>query len=179
VFNKIKAAASGISERAKTTISDQTQRAMDSLEGAMDQSANLLSSGAEISERAKAGITDRTKRAKDSLEGAMNHSSSMLASGKEKSKVVMEKHWPTIEKVLVAGLLGIAEEKLRDEEFLKAAFGKGYEILPIGIRIVLPRETFVSYCLGHREPIARRLEGYKSEREDHGSQVLIEHDKQA
>jgi len=111
---------------------------------------------------APAGIADRAKRTKDSLGRAKEGSSKSLSSGKERSHQVLEKHWPTIERVLTNGLVGAAEDKLRDEVFLQNSFEKVYELLPVAVRFLVNRDKFIGYCMSHREPILLRLETSRS-----------------
>jgi hypothetical protein len=111
-------------------------------------------------------LSDRTKRTKESFESAWKESSNALCVGKEKSKQSIDKHWPAIEKLVVERLAGIKEEKLRDKAFLESTFDKVYELLPTAIRLVVKRDKFIGYCMGQQEHIVRRIEVYKSEREN-------------
>lgn len=114
---------------------------------------------------ASAELSDRARRAKESLNKVKETSSKSLYAGKEKSQQIIEKHWPTIERVVTDGLLSIAEDKLKDEAFLQLSFEKIYELLPAAVRFVIARDKFISYCMGHRDPILLRLEASRSERE--------------
>ena len=48
-----------------------------------------------------------------------------------KKNLVPEKYRAIVENVVYNGLLGIAEDKLNDDEFINNLFNKVYEILPI------------------------------------------------
>ncbi len=121
---------------------------------------------------ASAGISDRVQRTKDSLGRAKEATSKSLSAGREKSHQAFEKHWPAIERVITDGLVGVTEEKLRDEIFLQSSFEKVYELLPIAIRFVVDRDKFIGYCMSHREPILLRLEASRSAEE---VPVALEH----
>lgn len=108
---------------------------------------------------------DGAKRARDVLGRTMSESADVFSATKEKSVQMLEKHWPVVEKLIVEGLIGISEEKLKDQMFLEATFGKVYEFLPIAVRVIMERDKFIGYCLRHQEPLVARLEVFKSERE--------------
>lgn len=55
-----------------------------------------------------------------------------LDSGKEVANSYIDKHWPLVERIVLGGLLSLAEETLRDEKNIKMIFEKTYELLPTG-----------------------------------------------
>lgn len=66
---------------------------------------------------------------------------------------IMQAHWPKIEAVLVEKLVAVAGEKLNDEGYIETFFENGYEFLPVPVRLMLPKEKFVEYCMTKKEPL--------------------------
>ncbi len=57
-----------------------------------------------------------------------------------KKNLVPEKYRAIVENVVFNGLLGIAEDKLNDDEFINNLFNKVYEILPTPVRLIISLE---------------------------------------
>ncbi|WP_312629042.1 hypothetical protein [Scandinavium sp.] len=68
---------------------------------------------------------------------------------------------PVIERVVLEGLVGIAEDKLQDDELIADLFNKAYEFLPTPIRLVLPREKCLSWLMQNRGPLLLKLGDYR------------------
>lgn len=98
------------------------------------------------------------------LEGAKQFASNKLETTKADASAAWEKHWPTIENVLIEGLLSIAEEKLKDDAILEAAFGKLYEALPLAVRLALSRDQFISFSMLQRGPVLMKLQDVRAQR---------------
>jgi len=86
-------------------------------------------------------------------------------SGKEVANDYFDKSWPIIEKIVMDGLLSLAEEALKDEKNIKMFFEKTYELLPTGVRLVLSREKFVELSMKKRDPLLLSLQEYKLEKQ--------------
>lgn len=86
----------------------------------------------------------------------------------------LEDHWPLIEKILIDGLLQIAEEKLRDDVFLADLFEKTYELLPAPVRLIIKRDKYLSFCLKRKEPLLIRVSHFKEERKLENDLVQLE-----
>jgi hypothetical protein len=116
------------------------------------------------------GITDKAKALSDginitqNLADAKNLAMENIASGKLKAIELFEQHRPEIENILVNGLLTVAEEKLQDNETLQRVFEKGYEALPMAVRLLLPRTTFVEFSMKEKEPLLLKVQDYKRKR---------------
>lgn len=93
-------------------------------------------------------------------------------SGKGFANAAWGKHGPMIERVLVEGLLSIAEEKLQDEKMLEGVFLKIYETLPLAARFVFSRERFLEITMSHREPLLLKLEDVRNQRSSLASKKL-------
>ena len=98
------------------------------------------------------------------LEGAKQFASNKLETTKADASAAWEKHWPTIENVLIEGLLSIAEEKLKDDAILEAVFGKLYEALPLAVRLALSRDQFISFSMLQRGPVLVKLQHVRAQR---------------
>jgi hypothetical protein len=116
------------------------------------------------------GMTDKAKSLTDGmnitqkLAAAKNLAVENMTSGKSKAIELFEQHRPEIENILVNGLLSVAEEKLQDNETLQRVFEKGYEALPMPVRLLLPRTTFVEFSMKEKEPLLLKLRDYKQKR---------------
>ncbi len=106
------------------------------------------------------------------LANAKNLAAENIASGKLKAIELFEKHRPEIEDILVNGLLKVAEEKLQDNETLQQVFEKGYEALPMAVRLLLPRATFVEFSMKEKEPLLLKVRDYKQKRADANSNAI-------
>lgn len=105
-------------------------------------SANLRAANAAISTNvAAAGATLGTQ----------------LEAGSAIATEMFDHHWPKIEPIVVNGLISFAEDRLRDDELLKMAFEKIYELLPTPFRLVVPRQRFLEYSMSHREPLLLKM----------------------
>ncbi len=94
------------------------------------------------------GLFDATK----------NFSSSKYEASKTEANAVWKKHGVTVERVVVEGLLSIAEEKLRDEKMIEGVLIKLYETLPLPVRFVFSRDLFVAFTSKHRETLLLKVQ---------------------
>lgn len=76
----------------------------------------------------------------------------------------IEQHWTEIERVVVDGLLTVTHDRLQDDEVFLMAVEKVFELLPMPIRLVLPRTAFQKHSLQHRESIVRQIEAKRAQR---------------
>ena len=98
------------------------------------------------------------------LDATKQFASSKYEAGKAGANITWEKHWPSIERVLVEGLLSIAEEKLRDDKMIEGAITKLYETLPLAVRVVLSRDRFLVFTMEHRETLLLKVQNTRAER---------------
>ncbi|MDI3441594.1 hypothetical protein QLG07_19185 [Erwinia sp. V90_4] len=78
-----------------------------------------------------------------------------------KKNLVPEKYRAIVENVVFNGLLGIAEDKLNDDEFINNLFNKVYEILPTPVRLILSRERCLQYLMSNKGPLLTKLQDYR------------------
>lgn len=111
-------------------------------------------------------IENRTKDIdiKSSLTGAQKALGGVIDGAKSSTESIIEKNWPKVEMVLYEGLIGLAENKLKDDKSLASAFETTYELMPTAIRLVLSREKFIDFCLTRKESILQKLSAYKIEK---------------
>lgn len=98
------------------------------------------------------------------LDATKQFASSKYEAGKAETSAAWEKHWPTIERVLVEGLLSIAEEKLRDDKMIEGALTKLYETLPLAVRFVLSRDRFLVFTMEHRGTLLLKVQDTRAGR---------------
>lgn len=76
----------------------------------------------------------------------------------------MAKYRQILERIVIDGLLNIAEEKLSDAEFIESAFSKAYELLPTPVRMVVSRQWCLRYLHARKEPLLMQLRQYRTVR---------------
>lgn len=108
------------------------------------------------------------------LEATKNFAKCQYEAGKVGTNTVWEKHLPTVERILVEGLLSIAEEKLRDGETLEKVFNKLYETLPLAARLVLSRERFLEFTMARRDPLLLKVLGVRAQRANSAVPLKLE-----
>lgn len=113
-----------------------------------------------LADKAKAfggAVGEKVVSAKDAvLEGVGGGASATIG--------YVEQHWTEIERVVVDGLLTVTHDRLQDDEVFLMAVEKVFELLPMPIRLVLPRTAFQKHSLQHRESIVRQIEAKRAQR---------------
>jgi len=81
---------------------------------------------------------------------------------KKDTNTIIDKYWPIIEELLLKQLLSAAESGLNNDEALERIFSTAYDVMPLPVRLVLPQETFLKFCMDRKKPILEKLEIYKT-----------------
>jgi hypothetical protein len=76
----------------------------------------------------------------------------------------MAKYRQILERIVIDGLLNIAEEKLSDADFIESAFSKAYELLPTPVRMVVSRQWCLRYLHARKAPLLLQLRQYRTVR---------------
>jgi hypothetical protein len=114
------------------------------------------------------GMLDKAKDLKDkadmslTLEDSKNAANTTLDAGRNKASEAFETHWPKVEAFVLEGALPLATEKLADDGVLRSLFEKAYALLPIPLRLILPKATFVEMGMSRRDPLLRRLQDLRA-----------------
>ena len=142
MFNKIADKVKALTVKAdlEHAMATTKQIASDSLDAGKSKAANLSHT-----------MTTKKQLASDNLE-----------TGKSKVNDFIEQNWPKIENMLINSLLTVTEEKLKDDATLEVLLGKAYEVLPIVVRLVLPREKFVEFSMKKRDSLLLKLQEHKN-----------------
>lgn len=80
------------------------------------------------------------------------------------ARAMWEQQKPVIENAVVEGFLSITEDKLTDEATFSVAAENFYELLPLGVRLVISRDLFYKYLLASRESILLKVRKAKANR---------------
>ena len=158
-------------ENSKSAIINSKTKAADAVK---DLSANTKAAAAKSAEAISTTANEFDKKARSLLEATTQNTTatmsdvkaaaqSAIASSKKSAHAMHQKYGPTVEKIIINGLIGIAEEKLQDEIFLKTSLEKIYEFLPTPFRIMVDRDSFVNFCLDNKDPITLKIQEYKIE----------------
>ena len=151
--------AKDIKTTAKSAISESVEKA-----------SNLAG---EAENKTRSIFDNATHKTTVAIADAKTATKSAIASSTESAHAMHLKYGPTVEKIVINGLIGIAEEKLQDEIFLKSSLAKIYELLPTPFRMAIDRDALIGFCIDNKDPIAMKIQGYKKQTEEK-SQPKIE-----
>ncbi|WP_312805783.1 hypothetical protein [Atlantibacter hermannii] len=76
----------------------------------------------------------------------------------------LAKYRQMLERIVIDGLLNIAEEKLSDTELVESVLKKAYELLPAPVRLVVSRDWCLRYLHARKEPLLAQLRQYQAAR---------------
>lgn len=79
------------------------------------------------------------------------------------------KYRQMLERIVIDGLLHIAEEKLSDANFVESVFSKAYELLPTPVRMVVSRQWCLRYLHSRKAPLLLQLQQYQAARAESGT----------
>lgn len=156
-------------EKSKSTIVDSDQKVSEAAVKTSVKAKTVVSNSADRVSQAtsdtgvktKSVVENSTQKATALAGEVAAIAKSVIVSGKESAGEIIEKYGPTLEKVVVNGMVGIADEKLRDEKFLRASLERIHDLLPIFVRLIVSRDMFVNFCLARKEPLILKISGYK------------------
>ena len=74
-------------------------------------------------------------------------------SGRTAAGEAMERYWPSVERVLVDGLLDVAEDRLQDENFLQDTLRRLYAPAPLPLRLLVTEDFFVKKCMTKKDAL--------------------------
>lgn len=158
-------------EKSKATVFDTLNKATETTGQASTNAKLAISNSTEIASQAACDAGIKAKKIFDStvhktttaIGDTATVAKTAMVSGAESAGAMYEKYGPTIEKIVVNGLIDIAEEKLQDEIFLRSSLEKAYELLPVSVRLVISRDVFFDFCVARKEPILVKIKGYKEQ----------------
>ncbi len=101
----------------------------------------------EFTNNAVEGAKEAVEQISTDLGSVKKYVSDSASSSVDQVSAFFEAHWPTIEHVLVDGLLAISIEKLKDDQLVQGVIEKAYETLPVGVRLVLPRDRYLEFVI--------------------------------
>ena len=100
---------------------------------------------------AGAALGKVAESAKASAVGVSESVSAAVVSKKEAATEIFDRHWPTMERLLVDGLLDVAEDRLGDDQFVDDLLRRLYAPVPLPIRLLITEDYFVKKC-GEKKP---------------------------
>lgn len=121
-----------------------------------EKASGLAAVVAESAIATKDAASEKAGAIKQSVVGSASQAGS-TASG------YFDQYWPTVERVLVDGLLDVAHDRLKDDEAYLSVVNTLFELLPTPIRLVLPRAALERHSLKHRDTIVQKIESRKAE----------------
>lgn len=169
--------ASGIKtalEKSKTELMESSQKTLEISNRASSQAKTIVSksfdkayhAASEAGNKSMNIVESSAKKTSVLLSDTATHAKSAIISGQESASEIVERYGPAMEKIVVNGLIDIAEDKLSDEDFLNSTLEKIYEFLPTSIRIVVGRELFISFFIKSKTPILKKIKEHKEKNAD-------------
>ena len=76
----------------------------------------------------------------------------------DKKNELMEKHWDTVEKLLLERVAPLVKEKVLDDKTLTPVLEKVYETLTMPVRFVVDRDNFVKFSLEKKNILIEKIE---------------------
>lgn len=101
-----------------------------------------------------------------SLKAVQNTIANTIDNIKEDGNSTIDKYWPLVEDLLIKKLLSLTQDSLNDDKALEKFFSTIYETIPTPVRIILPREAFIQFCLTQKEPLLNKVQSIKQEIEN-------------
>ena len=105
--------------------------------------------------------------------GAAGRAASVATYGSERATDLSKKtaalageYRPTVEKVVVEGLLSVAIDRLGDDKTVCGVMESAYELLPAPVRLVLSRERYLKFVLDNRDSLVSKASAYKVARDE-------------
>lgn len=126
-----------------------------------DGAKTLSNNVADGAKNLSVTVTDSTKNLSNSIADGLTSAQSTVSSGAEE---LWAQHGDTVEKIVVDGLIDVAEDKLNDQEFVLSSFETIYELLPTPIRLVISRDYFLRKCFAQKEILHTKVLTVKSQR---------------
>ncbi|MDY4315661.1 hypothetical protein SOW02_12045 [Pectobacterium actinidiae] len=91
------------------------------------------------------------------------HQGDVVYQPSEKSESAFsDKYKLMLQQVIINGLIGIAEDKLKDDDFIEGVFNKAYEMLPTPVRLVLNRKRCLNYLMDNKTPLLEKIQDYRA-----------------
>jgi hypothetical protein len=125
-------------------------------------SAKGLADKAEIASKLHSALETTRQVAAEHYETSRTKAAEFVDGNRRKVEDAFAAHWPKVEAELVRRLVNMAQGKLSDASSIETAFVTSYELLPTPVRLLLPRQSFIDYCMGHRDSLLDKVSQYKS-----------------
>jgi hypothetical protein len=126
-------------------------------------SAKGLADKVEITTKLHTALETTKQVATERYEASKTKAAELVEGNRQRVEGAIAAHWPTVEAEVVKRLVNVAEGKLSDSASVQAAFMTTYELLPAPVRLLLPRQSFIDYCMSHRDPLLAKVSAYKAE----------------
>ncbi len=112
-------------------------------------------------------------KAREITDLAAQKKGAAVSSSNSKHKDLFDQYYPKIEPIIVNGLLKIAVDKLKDDKSLNTIFLTAYKMLPIPVRLIIPKNRFLEFTMTHRDPLLQKALILKENRNKKLSEIEI------
>jgi len=73
-------------------------------------------------------------------------------------------YWPQVKEYVQKQTAAVAIDLANNNACMTKVFEGAYEVLlPLPLRLILPKDTFVKYCFSHREQLVARITSPRTE----------------
>ncbi|WP_157270112.1 DUF1439 domain-containing protein [Azohydromonas aeria] len=95
------------------------------------------------------------------LESSSQHAN----AARLKASSFLDQNWSRVERALVDVLMPLTKEKLKDDKIFSVAVEAAYDLLPVAVRLVVPRGVLVRYALEKRDALLPSVDAIRALRE--------------
>ncbi len=118
-------------------------------------------------------FTSFKDKAKEIADLAAQKTEVAVSSSSTKLQDLFDQYYPKIEPIIVNGLLKIAVDKLKDDKSLNTIFLNAYKMLPLPVRLIIPKHRFLEFTMTHRDPLLQKVLTLKENRNKKPSEPEI------
>lgn len=118
----------------------------------------------DIAGKAKSTLGSVATEVSERAGAVSSYGAEQVSAVSERASGLMEEYRPTVERVVVDGLLTIALDSLRDDAKVRGVMESAYELLPAPVRLVLSRERYLKFVLDNRDGLVLKASTYQVER---------------
>ena len=110
------------------------------------------------------GLVDKANSLKDKVEVAQavdvarHAASTTVDAGRNKASEVFAAHWPRVESFVLERALPLANDGLMNDEGIRTLFDNAFAMLPIHLRLILPKTIFIEMAMTRRDPLVRCIQ---------------------
>ncbi len=147
---------------SKKSIDSVKEKLSEKASSLADEALTYSSNVSESAKKLSSTVSEGTKSLTTSISGSLINAQNVVTGGVDD---FWTRHKDLIEKIVIDGLIGIADDKLSDKEFMLSSFETLYELLPTPLRLVISRDFFINKCIAQKDVIQIKVIAVKKNRD--------------